>query len=219
MSREYDILCTIRDLLTSRPDTEQTYQLSSTQPYIIDRKDRKYLYLYTRNQLILSIEDLGINSTSTTGWVDITFQQGMRLFATNQVNPVPVLVRATDNAIDPGPMPLSPSTPFHLVSANTDNATNIKASPGNLTGYTLSNTNASARWVKFYDKAIAPVPATDTALLKQSVQVPANATVIRVFPDGLEFLKGIGFATVVNIADNDDTAVGTNDLSIDLDYI
>ncbi len=100
ISQEIALLTQIRDLLQSRPDVEQTYLLSASQPYILDRKDRKYLYLYTTIALTLSIEDFGTITTPSVGWLDITLQQGIRIYATNQTNPVPVLVRATDNQID-----------------------------------------------------------------------------------------------------------------------
>jgi len=108
------------------------------------------------------------------------------------------------------------STPYHLLSAANNNATSVKASAGLLYGYTLSNTNAAARFFKLYDKASAPTPASDT--VKHTVQVPANSTVIHVYPEGLTFSTGIAFAAVANISDTDNTSIGASDLSIDLNY-
>jgi hypothetical protein len=107
-------------------------------------------------------------------------------------------------------------TPFHLVSANTTNSTNVKASAGQLYGYTLSNANAAVRYVKFYNKATAPTCGTDTPVL--TVLVPAGASVSRSFPVGAVYGSGIGLCATTGLADNDTGAVGASDLSLDLDY-
>ncbi len=108
------------------------------------------------------------------------------------------------------------STPYHLMSAASTNATSVKGSAGNLYGLSISNANAAARYFKLYDKASAPTVGTDVP--KRTVQVPANGTVITAFPVGLSFANGIAFSTNTGIADTDNTGVGANDLSIDLDY-
>lgn len=108
------------------------------------------------------------------------------------------------------------STPYHLLSANSNNATSLKASAGLVYGYSFSSTNASARWVKFYDKASAPAPASDT--VKWAVEVPGNAVVSVSIPEGMGFTTGIAFAAVTGSSDTDNTSVGAGDLSIDIRY-
>ena len=108
------------------------------------------------------------------------------------------------------------STPFHAISAASTNSTNVKGSAGQIYGLSISNTNAAARFFKLYDKATAPTVGTDTP--KRTIQIPANATVICAFPVGLSFASGIGFGATGAIADSDATAIGANDLSMDLDY-
>lgn len=110
------------------------------------------------------------------------------------------------------------STLFHVISAASNNATSLKGSAGHLYGGSVSNTNAAARFVKFYNKASAPAPATDNALILWTIQVPANATVLFVAPEGGVFGTGIGFAAVANMSDTDNTSIGAGDLSIDLRY-
>src|SRR5690242_4134795 len=56
------------------------------------------------------------------------------------------------------------SNDFHLISAATTNATNIKASAGQVYGYDIYNNNAAVRFVKFYNKATAPTVGTDTPI-------------------------------------------------------
>lgn len=107
--------------------------------------------------------------------------------------------------------------PYHLLSAATTNATSLKSTTGVLYGYSLSNTNASARYFRLYDLAAAPTVGTST--IKHTVQVPANATLIRVYPNGLHFTNGIAFSATGAMGDTDTTAIGAGDLSIDLDYV
>jgi hypothetical protein len=141
----------------------------------------------------------------------------MRIFAVNQSTLVPIFIRCCDDQIDPGSNTAQNSIPFHLVSVNSNNATNVKPTGGLLYGIILSNTNASARFFKLYDLNVAPTPAT--SIVKQAIQVPGSATIIAAIPEGMEFINGISFATVVNISDTDNTSVSANDLSIDLRYL
>src|SRR5579859_1492999 len=108
------------------------------------------------------------------------------------------------------------STASHTISAASTNATSTKASAGLLYGFCVSNTNAAARFVKFYNKASAPTVGTDTPVL--TVQVPPNSTVIRAYPEGLTFSTGIAWAATGAITDADTTAIGLSDLSVDLNY-
>lgn len=132
----------------------------------------------------------------------------------------------TDSSVTPtvtyGDMAMSPttgttggSTPYHLISAASDNATNLKNAAGQIYDLSISNTAASARYFKLYDKATAPA-STDTP--KRTIQIPANATVICAYPVGLSFALGIGFRATTGLADADTGSVGASDLSIDLGY-
>jgi hypothetical protein len=102
------------------------------------------------------------------------------------------------------------------MSAASTNATSLKVSAGQIYGFSISNANTSARYFKIYNKASAPTVGTDTPIM--TVQVPGNGTVIRAFPVGLALGTGIAWAATGGIADGDTTAIGANDLSIDIDY-
>lgn len=108
------------------------------------------------------------------------------------------------------------STPFHVLSAASNNATTVKSSPGQIYGITISNAVSTARWFKLYDKASAPSPATDT--VKQTYQILGNSVIALAFPEGMQFLTGISFAAVANMSDTDNTSIAANDLSIDIRY-
>jgi hypothetical protein len=52
--------------------------------------------------------------------------------------------------------PITTASTFHLVSAATTNATNIKASAGTVNGWYIYNSNANARKVAFHNTAGTP---------------------------------------------------------------
>ena len=111
--------------------------------------------------------------------------------------------------------------PRHALSAASNNATNIKASAGQVGGWVFSNTNASTRYVKFYNKASAPAPASDAPVFV--VAVPGGSTgaptvVTSNEAVGLEFTTGISFAVVANMSDTDNTSVTAGDMSIDIKW-
>lgn len=111
------------------------------------------------------------------------------------------------------------ATPYHLVSAATNNATSVKASAGTVYDVQCFNTNASPRYLKFYDKASTPSPATDTPV--KVVMMPGNASgagATAAFPVGVNFTLGIAIAIVAGIGDTDNTAVGANDCVISFNY-
>ena len=105
------------------------------------------------------------------------------------------------------------SVPYHNLSASSTNSTNVKGAAAQMYGYAISNTNAAARYVKFYDKATAPTIGTDTP--KHTIEIPANGVVIRALPEGMHFANGFGWGTTTGVADSDTGAVGSNDLVVD----
>jgi hypothetical protein len=92
-----------------------------------------------------------------------------------------------------------------VVAAGSNNATVVKAGPGLLYGWSVNNINAAVRYLKFYDKASTPAPATDAEALVVAVPTVSGQTVM--LPVPLEFGTGIGWALVTGIAANDNTSV------------
>lgn len=105
---------------------------------------------------------------------------------------------------------------FHLVSAASNNATNIKNSAGQVYGYEIYNTNAAVRFVKLYNKSSAPNPASDSPF--RTIAVPAGGRAHFHSTTGLALGNGISLATVTGISDTDNTSVGAGDLVIDIDW-
>ena len=103
-----------------------------------------------------------------------------------------------------------------VVSANTNNATVVKASAGLLYGFSVNNINAAVRYLKFYNLAAAPAPATDAEALVVAVPTVSSQTVM--FPVPLEFSVGISWALVTGIAANDNTSVSATEHVVTLFY-
>lgn len=108
------------------------------------------------------------------------------------------------------------ATPYHLLSAGSNNATCPKASAGRLYGVTVNNLNGTIRYLKFYDKASAPNPASDT--VKFVVPIPAGTVVSPNLGPGINFATGIAFALVTGISDTDNTGVTASEHVVELLY-
>lgn len=103
------------------------------------------------------------------------------------------------------------STVSKLASAaGTNNATNMKSSAGKLFAVHGFNANAAARWLKFMNKASAPVPGTDLPTL--SLYLPPTAPFAFYWSGGMQFATGIGYWIVTGPAELDNTAVTAADV-------
>ncbi len=85
-----------------------------------------------------------------------------------------------------------------------------------LAGYSLTTTVASARYVKFYDKASAPTVGTDSP--KRTILVPASGHVQASFPRGILFALGLWVSVTTVATDADNTAPAANDVLVTVDY-
>lgn len=112
--------------------------------------------------------------------------------------------------------PANPTTSF-LNSAATTNATSVKASAGSLCNISASNTNASARYLKLYNKASAPTVGTDTPVL--TLTIPANSQVSFDAAQGIRFATGIALAITGAAADADTTTIGAGEVKVATSYI
>jgi hypothetical protein len=102
------------------------------------------------------------------------------------------------------------ATPAHYLSAASTNATNVKASAGNVYALAVINTTATLYYLKLYDKATAPTCNSDAVL--QTYPVPAStagAGFVLPLNVGMSFSAGIGFCLTGGLADNDNTNAAT----------
>jgi len=110
----------------------------------------------------------------------------------------------------------TPSTSFKLVSLASTNSNLIRAGSTILKGFSIGNTNAAVRYVKFYNKATAPTVGTDTPLL--TFQLLANSIHTYNIPDGVIFSLGLGIGLTTGITDGDTGAVSANETIANVFY-
>jgi len=110
-------------------------------------------------------------------------------------------------------------TQFRRLATADTNLAVVKGSAGRVYAYTISNTTASAKYVRLYNKATAPVPASDNALILRTIMVPANGIAAHQVMAGLAgFTSGIAIDATGAVGDTDTTALAANDLIISIDY-
>jgi hypothetical protein len=104
---------------------------------------------------------------------------------------------------------------FHLVSAATTNATNVKASAGQVYGWYVYNSNAAARKLVFHNTAGTPTAGASVIF---AIVIPPSSAANVEFTMGLAFATGIAITTVTDLTDAGATAVGASDLIINVFY-
>lgn len=112
--------------------------------------------------------------------------------------------------------PVTPTASF-INSAATTNATAVKASAGTVWSIVASNVNAAARYVKFYNLAVAPTVGTSVPAF--TITIPAGGIVqIDGGANGFRFGTGIALAITGAMADSDTTAVAANEIKVSTQY-
>ena len=100
--------------------------------------------------------------------------------------------------------------------ANSNNATSVKASAGQVYFVRAFNNSTTIAYLKFYNKASAPTPASDTVVDK--FMIPASSGVIHSITAGIPFSTGIAYAVVTGIGDTDNTSVAASAYSVTVGY-
>lgn len=114
--------------------------------------------------------------------------------------------------------PLAPATPFILNSVAGTNISLILTGTSGLHAFYATNTGATAAFVKLYNKATAPVLATDVPAMIIPVPaavagVPGVAT-LPIGHNGFRFALGLGIAITGGVADTDATAVAASQVKV-----
>lgn len=107
---------------------------------------------------------------------------------------------------------------FHLVGAATTNATNVKASAGQVYSVTAFNLNAAPAYLKFHNTAGTPTAGsgvTDTFLIPGNT---AGAGLVINFDKGIAFSTGIGITLVTGIADANASAIAASEVVVNIYY-
>jgi len=147
-----------------------------------------------------AIGKLAANSGVDIGDVDVTSISA----GTNAIGNIGVIPRTTGGL-----------TTYHLVSANTTNATVVKASAGQLFGWFIYNSNAAMRKLAFHNTASTP---TAGASIYFTIPIPGLGAANMFTEIGIAFATGIAITTVTDLTDAGTTAVATSDLNINLFY-
>lgn len=98
---------------------------------------------------------------------------------------------------------------YQLISVASTNASLVKASAGRVAGWTLSNTSAAWRYVKFHNSSTTP---TAGAGVDWTIAIPPGSQVSCELPAGVSMGVGIGFTVVTGSATADATAVAAGDV-------
>lgn len=106
--------------------------------------------------------------------------------------------------------------PYHSLSSASTNATVVKASAGQLYMAIVRNNSGAVRKLAFHDTASTPTAGSGIYFTLQMSS--GGAPNVYMFPLGVAFSNGIAFTTVTGMADADATAVGANELMIELFY-
>jgi len=117
-----------------------------------------------------------------------------------------------------GGLTIGPGSGAKLISAASPNATSVKGSAGQVYGWYITNTNASARFVKLYNKASSPTVGTDVPVM--TLLIPGNTSgsgaVAAEFVSGIAFGAGIALALTTGSADADTGAVAASEIIVNL---
>lgn len=105
-------------------------------------------------------------------------------------------------------------TVYRLISAATTNGNLVRTQGGRVAGWVITNTAASARYVKLYDKATSPTVGTDVPVV--TIGLPANGRSEFAVPGNFSFANGIGIGITGAAADSDTTAVAANDVQVNI---
>lgn len=161
------------------------------------------------------------NGNTGTGSQRVTIASDNTAFSVNAVQSGTWTVQPGNTAnTTPWLASLRPGTSgglsiFHLVSAATTNATNLKASAGQVFGWYIYNSNAAARKVVFHNTAGTPTAGASVIF---AIMIPPSSAA-NVFTDaGIAFATGIAITTVTDLTDAGSTAVALNDLIINIFY-
>lgn len=105
-------------------------------------------------------------------------------------------------------------------AAASTNLTQAKAAAGRLYAIQGYNASATVRYLRFWNKATSPAPATDFGLVIKSLAIPPGVAFAFDWPLGFPFSTGLWFGLLAGSSEADNTAVAAGDiLSLNVDYV
>jgi len=104
-----------------------------------------------------------------------------------------------------------------LISSAGTNSTLVKTNSAAIGTCVLTNTTASFKFVKFFNKATAPTVGTDTPIIQ--FPIPPNSSLdISMSYCGMRFVLGLGYVITGGAALLDTTSVAAGDVLVNLSY-
>lgn len=170
-------------------------------------------------QRITSLIALVPTALTGSGNFKVSLQESNAVQACSQSGTWTVQPGNTPNT-SPWLVTLSPATSggfsvASLVSGASTNATNIKASAGQVFGWYIRNRSAGDRKVMFHNTAGTPTAGSSTFF---PIDLPAGSAANAFNDTGIPFSSGIAITTVTGAANSDNAAVSANDLIITIFY-
>ena len=124
----------------------------------------------------------------------------------------------TVTAVTTSGTPLAPATPYILNSLATTNIALILTGTSGLHAFYATNTGATAAFVKLYNKATAPVLATDVPAMIIPIAAAAGGfpgvATLPIGHNGFRFALGLGIAITGAVGDTDTTAVAAGQVKV-----
>lgn len=105
---------------------------------------------------------------------------------------------------------------YHLVSAASTNATNVKAAAGKVHYVTCSNVNAAVRYLKLYNTAAAPT--VGATVPDHTFLLPVNGNFTLSVDPPMDFNVGISFALTTEATDAGSTGVSASEHVVNIGY-
>jgi hypothetical protein len=105
---------------------------------------------------------------------------------------------------------------YNVDAAASTNGALLQAGPTSVHNIFINNASASAKWVRFYNKATAPTVGTDIPVFV--VNVAASSSKEIPMHIDLEFTLGLGIAITGAAPYNDATAVAAHDVQAYIVY-
>jgi hypothetical protein len=109
---------------------------------------------------------------------------------------------------------------FSYVATATTNATLVAGRPADLTGWSVVNTSAAVKYVRVFNKATAPVPASDAALIVLRIPLAAGQrSDVQIASNGEWMSAGLAFNITGAAADTDTTVTAAGDVTVAFFYV
>jgi hypothetical protein len=162
-----------------------------------------------------TVPDTGSGTGGTkTQRVIVDSSQFSSLGQTTASASAPVVIASDQSAVKTNPVVSATAnggTASRINSAASNNLTSVKASAGQLYTIDVFNVAAYNVFLKLYNKASAPVVASDTPVM--TIPIQAGGGYSKTWTMGLPFSTGIAYAIVKLQADTDNTNVVAGDLT------